>query len=101
VNASVVDANRQSISASATVLAHAGRVYPGVKVDRGVVKQGESVGVQVVELDLDGKPVSPAGGKVELVEQKWDRKKAKGGGWTYEPSEVPSGSCVLAANNVL
>lgn len=96
IEASVTDPSLQQIHANATVLAHAARVYPGVKLDRTVVKEGESVGLQVVALDVDGKPVDPRGASVELVLESWTRAKSASGGYTYERKQESAGHCALA-----
>lgn len=99
IEATVTDANRQTISSSSTVLAHAGALYPGLKIDRSVAKEGESVVVSAITADIDGKRHDPPT-SVELAERKWERVK-KGSVWSYEEKETPVEGCTLTWSHKL
>ena len=55
--ADVTDVNRQVWSASATMLVHPASVYVGLKVDRPFLRAGESMQIDALVVDLDGKAV--------------------------------------------
>ncbi|HEX2092164.1 MAG TPA: carboxypeptidase regulatory-like domain-containing protein [Longimicrobiaceae bacterium] len=62
--ATVLDVNRQTWTASAQLLVHPAEVYVGLRTGRFWVEAGKSFEVEVVVLDLAGKPV--AGREVEV-----------------------------------
>jgi uncharacterized protein YfaS (alpha-2-macroglobulin family) len=94
IQASVTDANRQTINANTTVLAHAGEWYPGLKLDHSVVKEGQSIKVSAVTADIAGKRQAPPSG-LELLEEKWVRVKHPSADtpWPYESEDTPVGGC--------
>ncbi len=95
IEGSVVDANLQSIHASTTVLAHAGRNYAGLKLDRTVAKEGETVQASAVVVDIDGKTQNSQP-KVELLSRHWERVKDKTSGeYHYEEKEEKVSDCEL------
>ncbi len=82
LSARVADVNRQSWSASTTMLVHPARVYVGLKPEKPFLKAGDPIVLDVVAADVDGKLV--AGRKVhvqsyreisEEVRGKWVKKR--------------------------
>ena len=61
---SVQDVNRQRWSDQAQVLVHPADTYVGLKLERRFIAEGETMAVDAIAVDLDGKHV--AGRKVEL-----------------------------------
>ena len=57
LSASVVDVNRQSWTARASLLVHPANVYVGLKRPRGFVRGGDAIDVDAIVSDLDGKLV--------------------------------------------
>jgi uncharacterized protein YfaS (alpha-2-macroglobulin family) len=98
LEAQVTDASRQQITASSTVLAHAAQNYVGVRLDRSVIKAGESLGVELIVDDLDGKPQPTTGITVELVRRTWTRPKGRG---PAELKEEMAASCTPRAPGTL
>jgi uncharacterized protein YfaS (alpha-2-macroglobulin family) len=76
VDSSVQDVNRQTWSDSTTLLVHPATNYVGIKVQQGFIAQGESLTIDVVTVDLDGKDV--AGRAVELVGFRPEQRREKG-----------------------
>ena len=54
-SASVADVNRQSWSAERSLIVHPAAVSVGLRADRGFVRAGEPLAVQVIAADVDGK----------------------------------------------
>src|SRR5207244_11963071 len=55
-SAEVTDVNRQAWSASAPLLVHPSSAYVGIKTRRPFVAKGTPYAVDVIGVDLDGKP---------------------------------------------
>ena len=70
LTASVTDVNRQAWTARTNLLVHPAEVYVGLKRARGFVKAGDSLKVEAIVSDLDGKLVD--GTKIELSAARLD-----------------------------
>lgn len=55
--ATVTDVNRQTWSASSSMLVHPSAVYVGVRSERGWLSVGDSIDLDLVAVDVDGAPV--------------------------------------------
>lgn len=74
--ATVMDVNRQAWTASSDLLVHPSSLYVGVKSDKVFVQKGESLEVDLVVTDLDGKRVP--GRKVLLTAHRQDWEQEQG-----------------------
>ena len=72
-SASVTDVNRQTWSASTTLLVHPANVYVGLKSKRTFVQQGEPLAVQAIVSDLDGHLVTAREIKMSAFLLDWRR----------------------------
>jgi uncharacterized protein YfaS (alpha-2-macroglobulin family) len=74
--ASVSDVNRQAWNASTTILVHPSEYYVGLRTSRTFVEKGDSMEVEVLAVDRDGKVLSDV--PVELAVWRDDYKIEKG-----------------------
>ncbi|MBX7082712.1 MAG: Ig-like domain-containing protein [Nannocystaceae bacterium] len=58
--ATVTDVNRQAWSGSSSTVVHPARTYVGLRSDRAFVQAGESIELDVIAVDIDGKAVVDA-----------------------------------------
>jgi uncharacterized protein YfaS (alpha-2-macroglobulin family) len=91
-NAAVTDVNRQSWSASSTLLVHPSSLYVGVKTRRPFVDKGTPFEVDVIGVDLDGKVAIGATITVEAARLDWHFKNG-----TYTTREVDVQRCDVVA----
>ena len=77
--ASVTDVNRQSWTATTSLLVHPADLYVGLKSDRLFVKQGEPLAIHSIVTDLDGKLIVNREIKMRAVRLDWQQLK---GEWT-------------------
>ncbi|MFO0749825.1 MAG: Ig-like domain-containing protein [Myxococcota bacterium] len=78
--ATVQDVNRQVWSTSTSLLVHPARYYVGMKTPRYFVEQGQSIDVETIVADIDGKRIE--GTPIEMTMVRLDYKKVKKKGWT-------------------
>lgn len=76
---SVTDVNRQSWSATQSVLVHPAAVYLGIKSEKNFIQRHESYVLEMVAVDLDGRVVEGAEVAVRLMERR---------GWQDDGDEV-------------
>ncbi|HSU15295.1 alpha-2-macroglobulin family protein [Longimicrobium sp.] len=69
--ATVTDVNRQTWSADASLLVHAAAIYVGLRPQKPWVSAGDSIDLDVVAVDLDGKPVAGRTVEVKAVRRSW------------------------------
>jgi uncharacterized protein YfaS (alpha-2-macroglobulin family) len=69
--ASVTDVNRQTWTATASMLVHPADLYVGLKSDRTFVQKGEPLEVQTIVTDLDGKAATGREVKMRAVLLDW------------------------------
>jgi uncharacterized protein YfaS (alpha-2-macroglobulin family) len=65
--ATVMDVNRQAWTATARTLVHPADRYVGLKSEKSYVEQGKEVPVDLVVVDLDGKPATAASLDVRMA----------------------------------
>jgi uncharacterized protein YfaS (alpha-2-macroglobulin family) len=85
--ASVVDANRQTWTASANLLVHPADLYVGLRSARTFVQPGEPLIIQTIVTDLAGNAITGRQVKLRAVRLEW---KYRDGEWRQEekdPSE--------------
>lgn len=69
--ATVTDVNRQTWSASTSLLVHPADVYVGLRTRRVWLQAGDSIDLDLVAVDLDGKPVAGRTIRVSAVRRGW------------------------------
>ncbi len=69
--ATVMDVNRQAWTASTTLLVHPSTLYVGIKSDRMFVRQGESLRIDSIVTDLNGKATEGRQVTLRLVRLDW------------------------------
>lgn len=75
--ASVTDVNRQAWTASANLLVHPADLYVGIRSPRTFVQKGESLIVQSIVADLDGKLIAGREIKMRAVLMDWVFEKGE------------------------
>ncbi len=91
-NVSVTDVNRQSWSASSALIVHPSRAYVGLKTERPFVRQGKPFDIDVIGVDLDGKPLADAPIELKAVRLDWEYNKGK-----YTRKELDPQTCSVAS----
>src|SRR6185436_9789002 len=74
-SAQVSDVNRQAWSASSTLLVHPSSLYVGLKAKKPFVERGTPFDLEVIGVDVDGKPAIGAGIEVKAVRIEWEYKR--------------------------
>ncbi len=93
--ASVTDVNRQTWTATTTMLVHPADLYVGIRSDRTFVRQGEPLVVQSIVTDLDGRAVAGREVKMRAALLDWTYTK---GEWKQTEADVQECS-VRSAND--
>lgn len=75
--ATVMDVNRQAWTATTSTVVHAASTYVGVKTDRAFVQAGESIELDAIAVDIDGKEVAGAPIHVRAVRLETKQEKGK------------------------
>lgn len=90
IEASVTDVNRQQLSGRASIRVHPGQYYVGVHRPSYLVDASEPIAPEAVAVDHDGMPVVGKPVKLAVMRRKWKsvKKKAAGGGYTWETESV-------------
>ena len=91
-NASVVDVNRQALSASTTVIVHPSSYYVGLKTKKPFVEKGQPFDLDVIGVDLEGKALTGTPIEIKAVRLDWEYKKGR-----YQTNEVDPQSCAVIA----
>jgi hypothetical protein len=86
--ATVTDVNRQTWSASAGLLVHPSSVYAGLRTRRAWLAVGDSIDLDLIAVDVDGRPVPGRTLDVRAVRHVWRQVQ---GAWNE--TEEPAGSC--------
>ena len=101
LEAEIYDKNRQSVAARSTIVAHRAERYVGLRLDRKVVLQGETVEVSGVVTRLDGSRYDDAEVAISLMRGLWEEKEEVGaeGEPVYHSiyREEEAGRCTFAA----
>jgi alpha-2-macroglobulin len=92
--ATVMDVNRQAWASSATLLVHPADRYVGLKSPKPYVQKGETIAVDAILTDLDGKAVAGQPIRVHAVRLDWDFTNGK-----YVPKEVDPQDCELRSSD--
>jgi hypothetical protein len=90
LEATVTDVNRQAWTARSTLLVHPADVYVGLRLDRPFVKAGETLQVDSIVTDIEGKAV--ARNKVSIKAARIDYEQKSG---EYEEKELDVVTCDL------
>ena len=75
--ATVTDVNRQAWSGSTSTVVHPSQVYVGVRTDRAFVQQGESIELDLIAVDIDGKPVVGVPIDVHAARLDWQQRRGE------------------------
>ncbi|MFL5541886.1 MAG: MG2 domain-containing protein, partial [Longimicrobiaceae bacterium] len=75
--ATVTDVNRQTWSASTTLLVHPAEVYVGLRTRRAWLQAGDSIDLDLVVVDLDGKPVAGRTIHTSAVRRGWRQERGE------------------------
>jgi len=79
--ATVTDVNRQTWTASAVTLVHPASIYLGLRAPRHWVARGDSIHLEMVAVDLDGRTVAGRVVEVRATARVW---RERDGRWTEE-----------------
>jgi len=94
--ATVTDLAQTSVSGRATVIAHLSGVYPGIKPQAYIGREGEEQAFDLIALDWDGNILANQNLNVEIVERRWysvQQQDASGQvTWTSSVEEIPTAS---------
>ncbi|HEX2205295.1 MAG TPA: MG2 domain-containing protein, partial [Longimicrobium sp.] len=75
--ATVTDVNRQTWTANASLLVHPAAVYVGLRTEKEWLERGDSLDLDVMAVDLDGKPVPGRPVEVRATRWRWDPEKGE------------------------
>ncbi|MBA3715739.1 MAG: hypothetical protein H0W76_25380, partial [Pyrinomonadaceae bacterium] len=95
--ASVTDVNRQTWTATTTMLVHPADLYVGLRSQRTFVQQGEPLVVESIVTDLDGKAVAGREVKMRAALLDWTFEK---GAWVQKETN-PQECTVKSANEAV
>ncbi|HKP75673.1 MAG TPA: MG2 domain-containing protein, partial [Longimicrobiaceae bacterium] len=87
--ATVTDVNRQTWSASTSLLVHPADVYVGLRTRRAWLQAGDSIDLDLVAVDLDGKPVAGRTLRASAVRRAWRQVQGE-----WKEMAEDSASCV-------
>ena len=90
LDARIADVNRQEWSAHGTMLVHPSNLYVGLKLPKTYLREGESIRLQAIASDLDGKAVK---GRKITIESARLESEQKGAEWVDK--ELDQASCEL------
>jgi uncharacterized protein YfaS (alpha-2-macroglobulin family) len=92
--ASVMDVNRQTWTATTTMLVHPASLYVGLRSDRTFVKQGEPLIVESIVTDLDGKAIANREVRMKAFLLEW---VLENGAWVQK--ETNAQECAVQSAN--
>ncbi len=75
--ATVTDVNRQTWTASASLLVHPSSLYVGLRTPRTFVPAGQPMRVEAVVTDIDGKRIAGIPVQVRAVRDRWEYQRGK------------------------
>jgi uncharacterized protein YfaS (alpha-2-macroglobulin family) len=78
---SVQDVNRQTFGSSTNLLVHPGDLYVGIKSPRTFVQKGETIEIESIVADIDGKLIANRAVEIKAVLKDWTFDK---GAWKEE-----------------
>lgn len=91
--AQVQDVDRQAGSGGVDVLVHPAANYVGLRTDGAWGRVGDSVSVETIVVDVDGRPVSGRDVELRLAEREWGLRPVRGAGGR-EPAEASADTVV-------
>jgi alpha-2-macroglobulin len=94
LEAQVFDMNNQAISGSKTFVTHAGKFYTGIRTPKNVIKEGESIVIESIVLDIDGKRIKDREVEIKVIRNVWKSVKS-----IYQNVEEVAGSCKILSSN--
>ena len=83
--ATVMDVNRQGWTAGANLLVHPSTLYVGLKSERTFVQRGETIKVDAIVTDIDGKAVAGRAFAVKAERLEWQQVE---GEWKETPADA-------------
>jgi len=86
--ATVMDVNRQAWTSTTSTVVHSADVYVGLKTDRAFVQAGESIELDAIAVDIDGK--RKAGAAIHVRAARIEMKQEKG---EYVEKELDAQTC--------
>ncbi len=92
--ATVIDVNRQAISARTTLLVHPSKLYVGLRSDRGFVERGQPIVIDSAVVDIDGNAV--AGNTFDIVAGRLDYRLDGG---RYVQELVDEQTCTVTSTD--
>ncbi len=92
--ARVTDVNRQTWSASSTMLVHPADLYVGIKSARTFVQKGEPLIIQAIATDLDGNLVPGRAIQMRAVQLDWTYENGE-----WHEKEVDAQECSITSAN--
>lgn len=91
--ATVTDLSESAVSGRVAIMAHQSQVYPGVKPQVYIGREGTEQAFDIIALDWDGNPLAGQEVSVEIVERRWysvQEQDASGRvTWTSSVEEIP------------
>ncbi|MEO1272712.1 MAG: MG2 domain-containing protein, partial [Myxococcota bacterium] len=97
LSATVTDSNRQEVSAMATATAHPAAFYTGIKLDRSMVREGESITLSAIAATPKGDRHQGAKLTIKVLRSDMKRTLVQGQdgsyNYTYTSEEVVVGQC--------
>jgi uncharacterized protein YfaS (alpha-2-macroglobulin family) len=94
--ASVMDVNRQTVTATATMLVHPSSLYVGLRSERTFVHKGEPLTVESIVTDLEGKAVGAREIKMRAVLLDWQQENGEWEEFETNPQECSVQSAAVA-----
>lgn len=92
LEATLLDANNQEVSARTAAVVHKGEHYVGLRPESYVARVGEQAGVDLVAVDREGQPVPGAQVEVSFYNRQWlsvkERQPDGGYFWTSKPEDT-------------
>jgi uncharacterized protein YfaS (alpha-2-macroglobulin family) len=92
ISASVLDQSGQAVSESTTVTVHPAAIYAGIKPEEYIAAAGQVSKIDLVSVDIGGKPVASHDVSVEVYERIWvtTKEETTEGGRRYrsEPKDT-------------
>ncbi|HYW08279.1 MAG TPA: MG2 domain-containing protein, partial [Longimicrobium sp.] len=70
-HATITDVNRQTWTSSATMLVHPSSVYLGLRTERSWLEAGDTLDLELIAVDLDGRAVAGRTVDVQLRRSEW------------------------------
>ncbi|MEM5775536.1 MAG: hypothetical protein AAGU05_11095, partial [Anaerolineaceae bacterium] len=81
----VMDVNRQTWASATSLLVHPAALYVGMRTDSYFVERGDTLDVDLIVVDLDGKPVADRPIQVTAARMEWKYEK---GTWVEKPVDT-------------